>query len=327
MNKGRVDFDAKLSFGKLEATGVEVRAYETDYVDADDIAKRADGAGILITKEVPVDADAIAKLPETVELICEAGTGFNNIDLKAARLRGITVCNVPEYSTDAMAQLVITHVLNFSCGMAEQMRLLARGDRSNFASLCLVHPHFEIAGKTLGLIGGNGAIGQRVTQIATALGMEVLSYSRSSSLSLEELMKASDFVSVNCPLNDQTRGMLDAEKLGWMRPHAYLINTARGAIINEDDLLSLLDAEKIAGAALDVQVKEPPDAGSRLYSHPRIVLTPHIGWKRLDTRQRLVDMVADNVAAYLRGEPQNVVNPPAAAGEDEQQVGGKRKQR
>ena len=308
MNKGRVDFDSKLSFAALASAGVEVTSFDADYSSAGDIAERARGAHILVTKEVPVRADAIAALDDSVELICEAGTGYNNIDLAAARAKGITVCNVPEYSTDAMAQLVITQLLNFSSGMCEQMRLLARGDRSNFASLRLVHDHFELAGKTVGLIGGNGAIGRRVSEIARCLGMTVLVSSRSSGVGLDELLAASDFVSIHCPLNEHTRGMLDASKLGRMKPTAFLINTARGAILDEAALLDALDGGRLAGAALDVQDPEPPLATSPLYSHEKIVLTPHIGWKRLETRQRLVDMVADNVAAYLRGAPVNVVS-------------------
>lgn len=159
MNKARVDFDGALCFDRLARAGVEVAAFDADYSGADDIAERARGAHILVTKEVPVRADAIAALDPSIELICEAGTGFNNIDLAAARAKGITVCNVPEYSTDAMAQLVITQVLNFSSGMAEQMRLLARGDTSNFASLKLVHPHFELRGKVRGRIGGDTSAG------------------------------------------------------------------------------------------------------------------------------------------------------------------------
>ena len=310
MNKDRVDFDGRLDMSKLRSTGVALRTFGDDYEGAGDITRRAEGAHVLVTKEVPVPAEAIRSLPESVELICEAGTGFNNIDLLAASERGITVCNVPEYSTDAMAQLVITSILNFSCGMAHQQRLLARGDRSNFATLGLTHEHFELAGKTLGLVGGNGAIGRRVTQIASCLGMEVLSHSRTSELSLEDMLRAADFVSVHCPLTDQTRGLLDASKLALLKPSAYLVNTARGAIVDEADLLAALDAGKLAGAALDVQYPEPPQPDSRLYTHERVVLTPHIGWKRLETRQRLVDAVADNVAAYLAGAPTNVVSQP-----------------
>lgn len=310
MNKGRVDFDGALSFERLRQAGVQVRAFDDDYDGPSDIVERAKGASVLITKELPICAESISRMPDSVELICEAGTGYNNVDLRAAADRGITVCNIPEYSTDAMAQLVITGILNFSSGMIHQQRLLARGDTSNFASLRLVHTHFELPGKVLGLIGGNGAIGTRVTEIATCLGMEVLSFSRSSSLGLDELLRRSDFLSVHCPLKAETRGLIDTQKLALMKPSAFLINTARGAIINEADLLAALDAGKLAGAALDVQYPEPPPVGSPLYTHEKVVLTPHIGWKRIETRQRLVDMVSDNVRAYMSGAPTNVVSVP-----------------
>ena len=176
VNAGRINFDGRLSLTKLEDLG-EVVSFAADPA-AGEIIERAAGAIALITKEIPVSAEVISGLPGTVKLINEAGTGYNNIDLAAARERGITVCNVPDYSGEAVAHLVITSIMNFSCGMVAQQKALARGDRRNFQGVVLHAPHFELRGKVLGLIGGNGAIGQQVATIARALGLEVLIWSR-----------------------------------------------------------------------------------------------------------------------------------------------------
>ncbi|CAE8643896.1 unnamed protein product [Polarella glacialis] len=258
----------------------------------------------------------IAKFPDSVKLIAEAGTGYNNIDIQAARARGITVCNVPAYSNDAVAQLVVTFLLNFSCSMVPQQRMLMKGDKSNFTKHLQV-PHFEAGGKTLGLIGGGGTIGSKVTEIALTLGLTILISSRNPKpsadprvqiVTLDELLAQSDFISIHCPLTDATRHLIDTAALGKMKPSAFIINTARGAIVKEGDLIAALQAGTIAGAGLDVQDPEPPAEDSPLYTLDNVILTPHIGWRRLETRQRLMDMVAENVAAFLRGSPTNVVN-------------------
>lgn len=165
----------------------------------------------------------------------------------------------------------------------------------------------QLHGKTLGLIGGNGAIGVRVAEIASVFGMRVLVSSRSSGVSLEQLLRQSDFVSVHCPLSPQTKHLLDATHLAMMKPTAYLINTARGAIIDEPALVAALQAGVLAGAALDVQTTEPPPRDSPLYVLDKVILTPHIGWKKVETRQRLMGLVAANVTAFLDGKPINVV--------------------
>ena len=270
----------------------------------------------------------VKALPDSVRLICEAGTGFNNINLEDARARGITVCNVPAYSTDAVAQLVMTYVLNFSASAHLQRAMLARGDqtlfhgdetndKSAFEAFGAL-PHFELAGKTIGLIGGTGAIGAATARLAKAFGMDVLVWSRSArdcengvwraARDLKHLLSVSDFVSVHCPLTDKTRGLIDENALASMKPSAFLINTARGALVNEPHLVAALEKKIIAGAGLDVTDPEPPLEGSPLYHMDNVVLTPHIGWKRLETRQRLMDAVAANVEAYLAGKPVNVVS-------------------
>eukprot|EP00928_Gymnodinium_smaydae_P010874 TRINITY_DN14098_c0_g1_i1.p1 TRINITY_DN14098_c0_g1~~TRINITY_DN14098_c0_g1_i1.p1 ORF type:complete len:374 (+),score=65.74 TRINITY_DN14098_c0_g1_i1:64-1185(+) len=317
VNAARVDFDTKMDLSKLAAV-VDVRQVADSSPTPEEILKRVNNERpeVLITKEIPVPGDIISKFPPEVRMICEAGTGFNNIDLEAARAKGIVVCNCPAYSSDAVAHLVITFVLNFSCSMVQQQRALCRGQRQNFTD-CLQLPHFELTGKTLGLVGGSGGIGSQVADIATALGMKVLVSSRNPKpssnpnvevLSLEEMIPRCDFVSIHCPLTPQTKHLFDKAMLKKMKPTAYLINTARGPVIKEDDLIEVLKANGIAGAGLDVQDVEPPPDRSPLYTMENVILTPHIGWKRLETRQRLMDIVAANVAAYKQGSPVNVVS-------------------
>ena len=313
VNAGRLDWDAALDWSALERVGA-VQLWRDGSPSTADIAQRAEGAVVLITKEVPVD---VALLPACVRLIVEAGTGYNNVDVEAAALRGIAVCNVPSYSTDAVAQLVVTFILSLSCSLTQQAQALARSDRSNFHG-ALGTPHFELAGRTLGLVGGSGAIGQRVATLATALGMRVLTWGRSSSSPLPEFLRHCDFVSLHCPLTAETRHLLGAAQFAEMKAGAFLINTARGGLVDESALFAALTSGRLAGAALDVQETEPPAESSPLYTLPNVILTPHIGWKRVETRQRLIDAVAEQVAAFLAGTPKCLVTPerpapPAAA--------------
>jgi glycerate dehydrogenase len=292
-----------------------LKHYDDASPSTDAIAERAKGFDVIITKEVHVDVE---RLPSSVKLVCEAGTGYNNIDVAKAAARGITVCNVPTYSSSAVAQLVITFVLSLSVGLVEQHRALDRGDRSHFIGFegLAKYSMCETEQKVIGLVGGTGAIGQQVARLANALGMKVLVWSRSATttddwdaVSLDELLSRSDFVSIHCPLNEHTRGLIDASAMAKMKPTARIINTARGAVINESDLIHALQNNIIAGAALDVQEREPPQEDSPLYTMPQVYLTPHIGWKRLETRQRLIDSVATTIARYLAGDPINVVKP------------------
>lgn len=205
----------------------------------------------------------------------------------------------------------------------EQAKLLQSGDRRNFYG-AFSHPIYEITGKTLGLIGGSGTIGRCVCDVAIPLGMNIIISSRNPSLpdghkyanhpqvkvvsSLPELLQNSDFVSINCPLNAQTRHMIGEKEIKQMKKSAFLINTARGAIINEEELIQCMKEKVIAGCGLDTQEVEPPKEDSGLWDLENVFLTPHIGWRRLETRQRLVDMTASNIEAYISGDPTNVVN-------------------
>lgn len=312
LNSKKLDFDGALDFTPLAQLGTFSRY---DSSSDDEIIGNIQGQEVVITKELPVGRALIERFPESVRLICEAGTGYNNIDIAAARERKICVCNVPDYSTEAVAQLAITFLLNLSCSLVRQQIMLQRGDFGNFTGQLQV-PHFEVQGKTLGIIGG-GAIGGHTAKLALALGMNVLVNQRTAKVSedpsvryvsLEELMKGSDFVSIHCPLTEQTRHMINKDTLALMKPSACIINTSRGAIIKEADLIDALRGGTIAGAGLDVQEQEPPEVTNPLFTLDNVIMTPHIGWKRLETRQRLVQLTADNIAAFLVGVPRNVVN-------------------
>lgn len=312
LNLEKLDFDNKLDFSRFaELTTVTKYASSSK----EEILARVQDQDIVITKELPVGRDLIAQFPPSVKLICEAGTGYNNIDIAAAREKNIAVCNVPGYSTKAVAQLVIGFILNFSSSLSLQQLMLERNSFANFTKHLMV-PHFEVQGKTLGIIG-TGAIGQQVMKVALALGMNILVYSRTAktwsdpailSVSLEELLKNSDFITIHCPLTPDTKHLINKDRLSLMKPSAYIINTARGPIIKEDDLIDALQSGKIAGAALDVQDPEPPEPNSPLYTMDNVILTPHIGWKTLESRQRLIDLMAGITEAFLQGKPINVVN-------------------
>ncbi len=312
LNAARLDFDGRLDFSPLS----DLTAF-TSYDDSSDeqIPSRVEGQTIVITKELPLGKELIHCFPASVRLICEAGTGYNNIDIAAARSRGIGVCNVPSYSTDAVAQLAITFMLNLSASLVQQQTMLRRGNQDNFYK-SLQLPHFELNGKTLGVIGF-GEIGRRVIAIARTLGMKIIVHSRTPRpevdpdlrfVSLEELLATSDFVSLHCPLNDATRHVINAERLEMMKPTAFIINTSRGPLIHEPALIQALTRGTIAGAGLDVQEQEPPEPGNPLYSLENVILTPHIGWKRLETRQRLIGLTAANIDAFIKGAAINTVN-------------------
>ena len=309
LNAKKMNFDGKLDFSMLSS---DVTVY--DDTTEQQLSERIQGANIIVTKEMPVSAEMIQKFPESVKLICEAGTGYNNIDLEATRKKGITVCNIPSYSTERVAHTAIMMILNLSSAMQVQMKMLAWGNHDNFTRNLQV-PHVEVNGKTLGIIGA-GHIGRKVIQIAQALDMNILVYTRTPRedekgiryVSLEELLKNSDYVSMHCPLTKSTKHMINKESLSLMKPSAFIINTSRGALIDEAALIEALENGTIAGAGLDVQETEPPEENSPLYTMDNVLLTPHMGWKGLETRQRLVSILADNIKQFMEGNPINVVS-------------------
>ena len=262
---------------------------------------------------MPVGGDLIRQFPNSVKLLCEAGTGYNNLDVSAAREMGITVCNIPAYSSNRVAHTAIMMLLNLSSSMQVQMKMLAHGNHDNFTKSLQVN-HVEVNEKTLGIIGA-GNIGREVIKIAQALDMKILVYTRTPRedtgsiryVDLPTLLKESDYVSLHCPLTPQTRHLINQETLRLMKPTAFLINTSRGALIDEPALIDALKRGIIAGAGLDVQETEPPAPDSPLYTLDNVILTPHMGWKGLETRERLVSILAGNIRAFFDGNPVNVV--------------------
>ena len=312
LNATKLDFDQKLDFSSVQAL-TELTNY--DDTSNEQILERVQGQTVVITKEMTVGKDVISRFPDSVKLICEAGTGYNNIDIVAAREKGISVCNIPSYSTVAVAQLAMTFVLNLSASLPQQRSMLERKDFSNFTKFLQV-PHFEVAGKTLGVIGA-GAIGRESIKIGVALGMNVLVYDpfpkewtegNVKNASLEDVLRQSDFITLHCPLMDSTRQIINKERIALMKPTAYIVNTSRGALIKEDDLIEALQQGRLAGAALDVQDPEPPALDNPLFAMDNVIMTPHIGWRRYESRQRLVDLVAENIKAFIDGKAVNVVN-------------------
>ena len=309
VNASKMNYDHLLDFSVLSN---DVQVYD-DSTNAE-LIERIQGARVVVTKELPVGADLLSQFPDSVKLIVEAGTGYNNIDLDAARAKGITVCNIPAYSTERVAHTVIMMLLNFSSTMQQQIGMLAKGDRSNFTKYLQVS-HTEVNGKTLGVVGA-GHIGMEVIKVAKALGMNILIHTRTPKadgdgiryVSLDELLEHSDYITLHCPLNEQTKHMINKDTIAKMKSSAVIINTGRGALINEADLCEALAAKRIAGAGLDVQEVEPPVEDSPLYTLDNVIITPHMGWKGLETRQRLVGIIRDNVQAFLKGEPINVVS-------------------
>ena len=309
VNASKMNYDHALDFSVLSS---DVQVYDDS--TNEELIERIQGARVVVTKELPVGADLLSQFPDTVKLIVEAGTGYNNIDLNAAKERGITVCNIPAYSTERVAHTVIMMILNFASTMQKQIGMLAKGDRSNFTQHLQVS-HTEVNGKTLGVVGA-GHIGMEVIKVAKALGMNILVHTRTPKadgdgiryVSLDELLENSDYITLHCPLNEQTKYMINKEAISKMKPSAVIVNTGRGPLINEADLCEALAAKRIAGAGLDVQEVEPPAEDSPLYTLDNVIITPHMGWKGLETRQRLVGIIRDNVQAFFKGEPINVVS-------------------
>ena len=309
LNAKKMNFDGKLDFSILSS---QVTVY--DDTAPEELLERIQDADVIVTKEMPVSGDLIRQFPDSVKLICEAGTGYNNLDLAAAKEKGIMVCNIPAYSTQRVAQTAIMLILNLSSAMQVQMAMLAKGNHDNFTKNLQV-PHVEVNDKTLGIIGA-GHIGREVIRIAKAMDMKILVYTRTPKedgdgiryVDLETLLRNSDYVSLHCPLTPQTRHMINKDTLAMMKPEAFLINTSRGALIDEPALIEALQNGVIAGAGLDVQEVDPPAEDNPLYTMSNVLLTPHMGWKGLETRKRLVSILAGNIKAWEDKKPVNVVS-------------------
>lgn len=272
-----------------------------------------------------VDADAVicnktvlneSNLKGTkVKYIGLFATGYNNIDTKYCRENGITVCNAGSYSTDAVAQHTFAFILNHYNKIAAYTDFVKSGGWKQSETFSpFVYPLFELANKTIGIVG-YGKIGQKVCELAKAFSMNVLVHTRTPKaeegvkfVPLLELVKRSDIVTVHCPLNNESEKMFSAEVFGHFRPNALFINTARGAVMDEDALIEALNAGKLGAAAIDVLEEEPMNKASRLPNAKNIMITPHIAWAPMETRERVVKIASDNLKNYINKSPTNVVS-------------------
>lgn len=299
-----------LSWDGLKEAG-ELTVY--DSTAPADVIERSKGAWAILTNKVLYTADIIAQLPE-LKYIGVLATGYNNVDLEAAREHGITVTNVPAYSTDSVAQLVFAHLLNIVNDIHGYAESVNRGDWGKCADFSYrLRPFDELGGKTIGIIGF-GNIGSRVAEIAKAFGMKVITTSGRElpewveRVDLDTLLRESDVVSLNSALTPTTKGIINRESLSKMKPSAILINTSRGPLVDEEALAEALRSGKIAAAGIDVLCQEPPRAGSPLIGCPGAYITPHIAWESTQARQRLVDIATENLLAFAKGSPVNVVS-------------------
>jgi glycerate dehydrogenase len=281
------------------------------------ILERSAGAGIVLTNKTKLSAETIAALPE-LRLICVLATGYNVVDLEAAAQRGIPVVNVPEYGSDSVAQHAFALLLELTNHVGCYNAAVKRGEWAQSRDFTFLNdPLTELYGKSFGIVG-LGRIGVRAARIAHAMGMRVLAHNPRQAvapegvpvtwLTLDELFQRSDVLSLHCPLTSENAGLVNRAKLSLMSPSAFIINTARGGLINEEDLAEALNSGVIAGAAVDVSAHEPIRPDSPLLTAKNCIITPHIAWATLAARKRLMATTAENIALFLAGKPQNVVN-------------------
>jgi len=278
------------------------------------ILERAKTADIILVNKTVISKDIIEKL-HNLKYIGILATGYNVVDVEAARDKGIIVTNVPDYSSNSVAQLVFAFILEFCNHVGEHSKSTKNGDWFNSKDFCYwKYPIIELNGKNIGIIG-YGNIGKKVALLAEAYGMNIMIYTRNKienqkykQVTLHELLTKSDFITIHCPLNEETDGLINKDSLSLMKSSAYLINTSRGPIINEGDLAFALDAHSIAGAGLDVISIEPPNENNALFLAKNCIITPHIGWASKEARGRLLNISIENINGFLIGKLQNVIN-------------------
>jgi glycerate dehydrogenase len=301
-----------LTWRELEQLG-QVTIFDRTAVH--EVITRAQSAEIVLTNKTPVTREAIAALP-ALRYLGVLATGYNIVDTAAAAERGIPVCNVPEYSTPNVAQAVFALLLELTNRTGHHATTVREGRWSASADFCYWDGNLvELAGRTMGIVGF-GRIGAAVARIAQAFEMRVIASKRTPSpdrdgvsfVDMETVFREADAVSLHCPLTPETKELVNAQRLALMKPSAYLINTARGALVCEADLAAALNAGRIAGAGLDVLTTEPPPADNPLFAAKNCVITPHIAWATRDARARLLAVAAANIRAWQSGSPQNVVN-------------------
>ncbi len=280
------------------------------------VAERIAGCELVITNKVVLDAEMI-RSAEVLQLICVVATGVNNIDLDAASARRIVVCNSQGYGVHSVAQHVLGLMLALHTRLLDYDRAVKNGDWNSSSQFCLLDfPIVELNGRTLGIIG-YGALGHEVARLARCFGMQVLVAARPGSreipdgrVAFEELLEKSDVVSLHCPLTEATRNLIDARALARMKPGSFLINAARGGIVDEEALRDALCSGQLGGAATDVLSEEPPRNGNRLLDPaiPNLIVTPHSAWGSIQARTTIINQTVDNIRAFERGDPVRQVN-------------------
>ena len=302
-----------LCWDELQALG-ECTIY--DRTAPAEVLERAAGAEILLTNKTVLTAEHMAALPE-LKYIGVLATGYNIVDTTAAKERGIIVTNIPAYSTDSVGQMVFAHILNITQQVRHYSEEVSKGNWSKNPDFCFYDtPLIELLGKKIGIVG-LGQTGYNTARIAIGFGMKVWAYTSKSRLQLppeirkaelDQLFHECDIISLHCPLTDSTREMVNAERLRLMKPTAILINTGRGPLINEQDLADALNNGTIYAAGVDVLSQEPPRADNPLLSARNCYITPHIAWASTAARERLMQIMLENIKAYQDGKPVNVVN-------------------
>jgi len=301
-----------LSWEGLTQLG-ECKVY--DRTKPGEVFNRIKNAAVVITNKAVIDEPLIEKLPD-LRYIGVTATGYNVVDVEAASRKGIMVTNIPAYSTDSVAQLVFSHILNVVNRVEMHANSVTSGEWIRSPDFAYwKSPQMELAGKTLGIVGF-GRIGRKVAEIGLAFGMKVIFHNRSkvtdapvdvSQLTMEEVFAESDVLSLNCPLSAENSGFVNQKLLRTMKHSAILINTVRGGLVNEADLAIALNGRIIAAAGLDVMSTEPPKPDNPLFSAKNCFITPHIAWATLEARQRLMNITVENLHCFISGKAQNVV--------------------
>lgn len=304
-----------LSWDWMKELVDEVVIYDSS--EQSEVVERAKDADILVTNKKLLTKEVLSQLPK-LKYISTLATGFNMIDTEYARERGILASNIPAYSTDGVSQLVFALLLEITNNVALHNDTVKDGEWTKSKHFCYWKtPLTELSGKTMGIVGF-GKIGAAVAQIANGFKMNVIAYSPNTRsydgygkvdfVSLDEVIKNSDVISLHCPLNKETEGLVNLEFLKKMKKSAYLINTSRGAVIVEEDLKKALDEGIIAGAGVDVLSVEPAKADNPLLSCDKCIITPHLAWASFESRSRLMDTLMKNIKGFLEGMPVNLVN-------------------